>query len=180
VIDAPGPAWSTVQEPAPWQPVRREESEARGGDDEELDRILDLVEEFLDSWGMDLEMDVRTSDERLEIDFFGEDQQYLLEKKGEGLLSLQLILGKMLYKRGLIRRKLQVDCQGYRQGREKELREIANRTADRVKKNGEDALLNPMNPYERRIIHLTLADDQQVTTDSLGDGYMKKIRIFRT
>ncbi len=136
-------------------------------------------DDFIDCWGMNLEMEVNTTEERLEINFFGEDQQYLLEKKGAGLLSLQLILGKMLYKRGLIRRKLQVDCQGYRQRRENELMEIANRTADRVKKNGEDAFLNPMNPYERRIVHLALVDDQQVTTDSLGDGYMKKIRIIR-
>ncbi len=140
---------------------------------------MDLVDDFIDSWGMNLEMEVDTSDERLEINFFGDDQQYLLEKKGAGLLALQLILGKMLYKRGLIRRKLQVDCQGYRQRRENELREIANRTADRVKKNGEDAFLNPMNPYERRIVHLALVDDQQVTTDSLGEGYMKKIRVTR-
>ena len=153
---------------------------AKAGDnDDELDRIMDLVEDFIDCWGMNLEMEFDASDERLEINFFGDDQNYLLEKKGAGLLALQLILGKMLYKRGLIRRKLQVDCQGYRQRRENELCEIAGRTADRVKKNGEDAILNPMNPYERRIVHLALVDDDQVTTDSLGEGYMKKIRVTR-
>jgi len=165
-------------------PVHREEDRTGSSDDDErdddeLDRIMDLVEDFIDAWDMNLEMDVDVSDERLEINFFGDDERYLLEKKGAGLLALQLILGKMLYKRGLIRRKLQVDCQGYRQRRENELREIAGRTADRVKKNGEAAILNPMNPYERRIVHLALVDDDQVTTDSLGEGYMKKIRVTR-
>jgi len=153
---------------------------AAGSGEDELDRIIDLVDEFIDCWGMNLEMEVETTDECLEINFFGDDQHHLLEKKGAGLLSLQLILGKMLYKQGLISRKLQVDCQGYRLRRENELREIAGRMADRVKSNGEDALLNPLNPYERRIVHLALVEDDQVTTESQGDGYMKKIRVIRT
>jgi|GEM_PF-1462673 len=158
-------------------PGPRGQDDTYDGDDPELDRVLDLVDEFIDVWGMDLDMDVETSDDRLELNFFGDDQQYLLEKKGAGLLALQLILGKMLYKQGLIQRKLQVDCEGYRQRREHELQEIALRMAERVKKNREDAFLNPMNPYERRIVHLALVDDEKVTTESLGDGYMKKIRV---
>jgi len=161
------------------RPAREERTREDGDRDDEVDRIIDLVDEFIERWDMDLDMDVTTSSDRLEINFFGEDQDYLLEKKGAGLLSLQLILGKMLYKQGLIKRKLQVDCQGYRQRRENELREIANRTAEKVKQSGEDAFLNPMNPYERRIVHLALVDDGQVTTDSQGEGYMKKIRVTR-
>jgi spoIIIJ-associated protein len=171
----------TIREaaPEPAPPAREERRRESDDHDEEVDRIVDLVDEFLDRWGMDLDMDVSASSDRLELDFFGEDEDYLLETKGAGLLSLQLILGKMLYKQGLIKRKLQVDCQGYRSRRENELRQIATRMADKVKKSGEDTVLNPLNPYERRIVHLALVEDRDVTTESLGEGYMKKIKVRR-
>jgi spoIIIJ-associated protein len=143
----------------------------------EIRRVQEVVGRFIRLWKLDLQAKVKGSGDRVEVYLSGHDQDYLLERKGAALLSLQLILGKMLFKNGLLGRKLQVDCGGYRQRREKELQQIAERYADKVKQLGEDCYLSPLNPYERRIVHLALLEDEQVTTVSEGEGYLKKIRI---
>ena len=69
------------------------------------------------------------------------------------------------------------DCDGFRQKKEEELRQIAKRAAEKVKLSGERQQLGSMNPYERRIVHLAVADEEGVSSESNGNGFMKRITI---
>ena len=71
-----------------------------------------------------------------------------------------------------------MDCEGYRARKERELQEIAARVAERVKRTGEEEEVGRMNPYERRVVHLAVAEIEGVTTESEGDGVMKCVVIF--
>ena len=71
-----------------------------------------------------------------------------------------------------------VDCEGYRARKKIELQKIAARVSERVKRSGEEEELSRMNPYERRIVHLAVAEIEGVTTESEGDGVMKRVVIF--
>ena len=75
-------------------------------------------------------------------------------------------------------RRLVVDCDGYRARKELELKEIAARVSERVKRSGEEEELGRMNPYERRVVHLAVAEIDGVTTESEGEGVMKRVIIF--
>src|SRR4030095_2413506 len=101
-------------------------------------------------------------------------QDYLLSRKGEGLAALQYLLNRIIY-RGQKGKKIQVDCGGFRKMHEDEIVEIAVRSAQKAKARGEECVLSPLNPYERRLVHLALAEIGGVETRSIGDGFLKKI-----
>ncbi len=71
-----------------------------------------------------------------------------------------------------------MDCEGFRAQREAELQEIAARVSERVKLTGQEEELASMNPYERRLVHLAVAEIEGVTTESEGDGVMKRVIIL--
>ena len=70
-----------------------------------------------------------------------------------------------------------VDSMNYRAARENELKDIALNFAEKVKQTGKEYSLNPMNPYERRLVHMALKDDDGIATISRGDGYIKRVSI---
>jgi spoIIIJ-associated protein len=71
-----------------------------------------------------------------------------------------------------------VDSGGYRKAREEEIAEIARRTAEKARSRGEECVLSPLNPYERRLVHLALKEFPGVETRSLGDGFLKRVAII--
>ena len=72
---------------------------------------------------------------------------------------------------------VRVDCDNFHEIREERLRSLAQRVAEEVRRKGRPRVLEPMNPADRRIIHVTLADDPGVVTESEGDGYFKRVTI---
>jgi spoIIIJ-associated protein len=154
------------------------EAEQTGDDPGSIEGIAGFTGELVEAWGLDLEPHVAAANGVLVVDFTGEDAALLLERRGELLDALQVILSRVLPARFGTRCRVVADSRGYRQAREHEIVEIALRTAERVKKLREPVVLSPMNPYERRLIHITLSDDPSVTTSSDGDGFMKRVRIL--
>ena len=73
--------------------------------------------------------------------------------------------------------KVIIDIENYRNRKERNLNYIANKAANQVKKTKRSIILEPMNPFERRIIHLALQNDVQVNTESIGEGVLKKIKV---
>jgi len=144
--------------------------------------IMDSLERILDLLGFSFKLDLELEDDHCFVNLDGQDREYLLEKKGEGINSLQFIFNKVYnYKKtDQDRIKITLDSNGYRKNRETELREIGLRSADKVKQFGNECILTPLNPYERRIIHLALQDDPEVETISHGDGFLKCITICMT
>ncbi|MEM1202029.1 MAG: R3H domain-containing nucleic acid-binding protein [Acidobacteriota bacterium] len=127
---------------------------------------------------MDLEIEYTVSDgEVVEIEFAGDDQDLLLEDDGKVLKALEHVLPKIV--KGLIGEAIlcKADCEGFQAQHEEDLRELANEAAGEVRQNGRSRLLAPMNPSDRRIVHLALASDPDVETFSEGRGFMKRVRI---
>ena len=101
----------------------------------------------------------------------------LIGRKGKNLDALQLIAN--VYSGRLPDGpKVVLDTEDYRARREEHLRRLALKTADQVRRNGGSKLLEPMNPFERRLIHTTLNDVNDITTESEGDGLYKQVRVF--
>jgi spoIIIJ-associated protein len=139
----------------------------------EIERLTDRI---LVGLGLDVRAKASDTETAVLVDLTGSDREYLLSRKGEGLAALQYLLNRIVYK-GRKGKKIQVDCGGFRKLREDEIVEIAVRSAEKAKARGEECLLNPMNPYERRLVHIALAEIGGVETRSVGDGFLKRIAI---
>jgi spoIIIJ-associated protein len=111
------------------------------------------------------------------LDVDGEDLGLLIGRRGQTLASLQYLLNLILAKQLGKRVAFGVDVDGYRRRREEALISLARRSASRVRSTGRSVTLEPMPPNERRIVHITLADDPAVITVSIGEGDARKVAI---
>ncbi len=141
--------------------------------------VVRLTERILHGLGLDIKATASDSPEAIQVDLAGRDGEFLLSRKGEGLGALQYLLNRIIY-RGRRGKKIQVDCGGFRKLHEDEIVEIAVRSAEKVKTGGAECVLSPLNPYERRLVHIALAEIGGVETRSIGDGFLKKIAIVPT
>jgi spoIIIJ-associated protein len=132
--------------------------------------------EFLDQILSKLPLNIayRTKKKRdmLAIIFEGPDRHLLLRKDGALLLALQHLLNKVSPK------KVQTDCDFFRQKKEQELKDHAQQVAHRVQESGEKEVLDFMNPYERRIVHVAVNQIKGITSESIGDGFLKRMKIL--
>ena len=106
------------------------------------------------------------------IIFDGPDKRLLLRKDGSVLLALQHLLNKVSP------RKVQTDCDFFRQRKEQELKDHAQYVAQRVQDSGENEILDYMNPYERRIVHVTVNQIPGIASESIGEGFLKRMKIM--
>jgi len=111
------------------------------------------------------------------FDIKGEDLGILIGRRGQTLSSLQYMVRLLVGRRIDTWVPIVIDVEGYKQRRYKALESFAHEMAERVKSRGAPFTLEPMPPYERRIIHLCLADDAFVTTESIGQGDERKVVI---
>ena len=128
---------------------------------------------------VELEMDFHAENNELYVNLVGPDMGILIGKRGQTLDSLQYLCSLVLnkdHKEDYLRVKL--DTEDYRKRREQTLRSLAKNIAYKVKKTRKPVNLEPMNPYERRIIHASLQNDSQVSTKSEGDDPFRHVVIF--
>ncbi|MBM2826690.1 MAG: protein jag [Dehalococcoidia bacterium] len=111
------------------------------------------------------------------FDIRGDDLGMLIGRRGQTLASFQYIVTLMVNRRLRERTLVVMDVEGYRQRRFESLREMALRIAERVRASGRNIVLEPMSPAERRIIHITLQDQPDISTHSLGEGENRKVSI---
>ena len=108
----------------------------------------------------------------------GGNAAVMIGKKGQTLEAIQYLLDKIINKHSMERVRVQVDIEGYLELRKEKLRQHAQRMADKVKKTGKPHTIGHMSSHDRRIIHLTLKDDRGVRTQSMGEGYYRRLVIF--
>ena len=145
-------------------------------------QTIKAVEDFLKNTmkAMDMEVELKTEidqDGALCVDMSGEHMGILIGKRGQTLDSLQYLANRVANKHqeGYVRVKL--DTENYRARREETLRHLAKNIAHKVKRNRRPGALEPMNPYERRIIHSALQSDPYVMTHSEGEEPFRKVVI---
>jgi spoIIIJ-associated protein len=130
-----------------------------------LDKILSLLP-------LEIKYQIKRKNDMIYLIFEGEDKNFLLRKDGSLLQAFQHILNK------ISPQKVQADCEFYRKRKEKQLREYAQHIAHHVHETGKDEILDMMNPYERRIVHIAVNQISGTTTESIGNGFLKRIKIF--
>jgi len=125
------------------------------------------------------DLHIRTSEneEQITIRFYGGDAQLLTDRHGELLDALQVLANKALTGRR-VQKDIEMDCEQFKERRVEDLQQRAREAADRVRGDGREQLLPTMSPIERRIVHLALQDDPEVTTESRGEGFFKRVAII--
>jgi len=128
--------------------------------------------------GIDFQIQSMENSKRIYIEILSKDAGLIIGKRGKTLEALQLLTNVMVNKDKEDWKKVVLDVEKYRDKRENTLKELALKVASQVKKTGKTNVLEPMNPFERRIIHITLQNDPLIDTKSEGIGNLKKVRIF--
>ena len=125
-----------------------------------------------------LSLQVRTeeNDAQVVVRLYGRDMRRLTEHHGELLDAIQVLANKAFVGRKL-EKDIELDCGAFKGQRIEHLEQTAREVADRVRRDRREQLLPAMTPIERRIVHLALADDADVATESRGDGFYKRVAI---
>ena len=143
------------------------------------DRAIEFLTQIFDAMGMDVSIksEYNEGEQELSLELEGGDMGILIGKRGQTLDSLQYLANRVANKHqdGYVRVKL--DTENYRARREETLKHLAKNIAHKVKRNRRPVALEPMNPYERRIIHSALQSDPYVTTHSEGEEPYRKVVI---
>ena len=140
--------------------------------------IHKFVTNMLDKMRLRAEVLPTQDQTRLILNIDGPDRNILLNRKGEALVAIQYLVNKIYMGRDEVQQPVYVDSMGYRVARDEELQEIAYSSAEKVRRSGKEYSLSPMNPYERRQIHVALKDEDGVSTISKGNGYIKRVSII--
>ena len=135
--------------------------------------FLDDVKEYLDS--LFKAMDIQTE---IQMDFEGPEMGILIGKRGQTLDALQYIITLAINKKSESRIRVKLDTENYRARRKETLENLAKNIAFKVKRSKRSFALEPMNPYERRIIHATLQNDKYVATRSEGEEPYRKVIVY--
>jgi predicted RNA-binding protein Jag len=153
-----------------------EEAPAQGPESEAGALVRQWCEEALRLGGFEVDLRTFENETEIHVKLYGKDTRRMLERHGELLDALQVLANKALVGRK-VEKDIELDCAAFKERRVEELGQRARATADRVREDGREQLLPAMSPVERRIVHLALQDDKQVTTESRGDGFFKRVAI---
>jgi len=139
--------------------------------------VRQFVADVTAAMGLDVNVVAeRLDDGGLRVDVQGEDGTTLLQRKGEALDALQHIVNTAFRHEGDSQR-IVVDCQNFRRGKDLELQQMAKFLIDKAKSTKTPQELGPLNSYARRVVHMEVSLDPEVTSESQGDGQMKTVII---
>jgi len=136
-----------------------------------LQKMVDLITS-------DATVVAETDEDRLLLRVEGGNSGVLIGRRGQTLEAMQFLTDKIINRYSESRVRLKVDIEGYMETRKDNLRALAHKMADKAQKTGKPATINQMTAQDRRIVHLALKDDARVRTQSMGDGYYRRLVIF--
>lgn len=141
--------------------------------------IVDFIQTLVEKMGYSAKVTlISREDRKLNLKIASENSSILIGRKGKTLDALQLLANVYASKLGHDEVRIILDSENYRLRREESLVRLAYATGERVRNSHRSVLLELMNPYERRIIHTTLNDVEDVETKSEGEGLYKQVRVF--
>lgn len=136
-----------------------------------------FLRDLFASMKMDVQIDASYHDHVLDINLSGEHMGIIIGKRGDTLDSIQYLTSLVVNHESEEYIKVSIDTENYRQKRTDALEQLAKRLEQKVSKSGKKYTLEPMNPYERRVIHAALQDSETVTTYSVGEDPYRKVVI---
>lgn len=146
--------------------------------DDPIEKATKFLEKVLDSMKIPAVLETKLSNNSLHIEIIGKDAAILIGRRGQTLDSLQYLVSLVVNSGDSDYVRVIIDTENYRKKREQTLIKLANKLAYKVKKYKKSITLDPMNPYERRIIHSALQNNPYIGTKSQGEEPNRKIVIF--
>ena len=140
------------------------------------ERVREFTQQTLAAMGLTLDVAVTDTPDGVRVDITGEGGETLLRRKAEALDALQLIVNTAFRRELKDDRSFVVDCMEYRKAKDAELKQMARFMMEKAKTSGPQEM-GPLNPYARRIVHLTVAEDPTLSSESIGDAFEKTVII---
>ena len=137
-----------------------------------------LISGVVSAMGLALDVRVVDTPEAIRLEISGEGGEVLLKRKGEALDALQQIVNTGFRRELDDDRSFVVDCMGYRRGKDEELKQMTRFTMEKAKLSGPQEM-GPLNPYSRRLVHITVAEDPAMSSESIGDAFLKTVIISK-
>ena len=140
------------------------------------ERVREFIRQTMAAMGLTLDVDVNDTPDGIRVEISGDGAEHLLRRRAEALDALQLIVNTAFRRELKDDRSFVVDCLDYRKAKDEELRQMARFMMEKAKMSGPQEM-GPLNPYSRRIVHLTVAEDPTLSSESIGDAHMKTVII---
>ena len=136
-----------------------------------------VLHEILSHMGLEAEIESQIINGSINLTVSSDNPGILIGKHGQTLNAVEYLLNCILNRSSLVKKKVFVDAEGYRERREQMLMDLAYRAAAKVKQTHQEIVLDPMPPRDRRIIHVTLQSDEDIRTYSRGEGMMRRVAV---
>lgn len=169
--------WDASPTPRPEKP-NKEELPPEPVSQASIDLGVKTVQKMVDLITEDAHVDAITQENKLTLQISGGNTGILIGRKGQTLDAMQFLADKIINRQSEARVRVKVDIEGYMETRKANLKHLAIKMAEKAKKTGRPATINQMSAQDRRIVHLALKEDAQVRTQSMGDGYYRRLVIF--
>jgi len=141
-----------------------------------IGQISAFLQNVVQAMGLSLSLSVEDGPDGTRINLEGEDGGVLVRRGGEGVQALQHLVATAFRRQLGDDNRIVVDCNGFRREKDAELKQMAQFLADKAR-DGSPQEMGPLNPYERRIVHMAVAELADVTSESIGDAFMKTVII---
>ena len=141
------------------------------------ERVRQFTLDTLAALGLSLDVAINDTPDGIRVEISGEGGETLLRRRAESLDALQVIVNTAFRRELNDDRSFVVDCLDYRKGKDAELRQMTRFVMEKVKTNRTQQEMGPLNPYARRIVHLTVAEDPALSSESIGDAFLKTVII---
>jgi spoIIIJ-associated protein len=142
-------------------------------------KVVEFVRRITGAMGLEVDVDVEETPDNIRLNMTGEDGEVFVRRKGEALDALQVIVNTAFRRDERGDRHYVVDALDFRKSKDEELRQMALVLLDKARTTGVPQEIGPLNPYARRIVHLVVADDPEMETESIGDAFLKTVVISR-
>jgi spoIIIJ-associated protein len=141
------------------------------------DRVREFVRQTVAAMGLPLEVTVVDTPDNIRVELSGEGGENLLRRRGEALDALQQVVNSGFRRELKDDRSFVVDCLDFRKAKDEELRQMARFLMEKARTSGVAQEMGPLNPYARRIVHLAVAEDPSMSSESIGDAFLKTVII---
>ena len=142
-------------------------------------KVVGFVQQVLAAMGLTLDVTVEEDIDNIRVNISGDGADALLRRKGEALDALQVVVNTVFRRDARGDRHYVVDAMGFRRSKDAELRQMAKFLMDKAKTSGAPQEIGPLNPYARRIVHLAVAEDDAMASESVGDAFLKTVVISK-
>jgi spoIIIJ-associated protein len=142
-----------------------------------LPRAREILEQVLVKMQEPATVSATQEEDRISLLIATDDAGLLIGKQGQTLDALQYLVTKMVAKQTRKKVRIAIDVEAYRARHNEALSQLAKKSGEKVRRSGKSVTLNPMNPYDRRIVHMALQGDKDLKTISRGEGLYKKVVI---